>query len=289
MSIRVEILKRVPEIFYPFLLKIWYKLETGKTLDLEHPKSFNEKIQWLKLNDKNPLKTKYADKYLVKDFVKNTIGEEYVIPLLGVWDRFEDIDFDKLPEKFVLKTNNGCGTNIIVDDKSTFDKKSARKKINKWLKTNYAFQYGYEMQYNSIKPKIIAEEFIGKGKAPDDYKVWCFNGKVEYIQYLTDRDTELKMAFYDTNWHKQDFVYTYKKCDFEVPKPVNLELMINLASKLSQHFEHVRVDFYILPNNQIKFGEMTFTSCSGVSKWSDEDINLKLGSMIKLPIDEEVL
>ena len=141
-------------------LKDWYKRRTKKELDLENPKTFNEKIQWLKLYDSTPIKTKLADKYLVREWVKEKIGEEYLVPLLGVWDKFDDIDFDKLPDKFVLKCNHGCGWNLIVTDKSKIDKVEAKKKFDKWMNTNFAFCNGLELHYKNIQPKIIAEEYL---------------------------------------------------------------------------------------------------------------------------------
>jgi lipopolysaccharide biosynthesis glycosyltransferase len=190
-------------------LKEWYKKRTGKKLNLKHPKSFNEKIQWMKLFDSTPLKTKLADKYLVRDWVKEKIGEKYLIPLLGVWDDFDDIDFDKLPDKFVLKANHGCGWNIIVEDKNDFDIVESKKKFDSWLNTNFAFKAGFEMHYQNIKPKIIAEQFIqNEDNDLYDYKVWCFNGKPEYIMFLAERQKGLKMAFYDTSWNRLPFVYS---------------------------------------------------------------------------------
>lgn len=277
-------LKKIRKYQYTAYLKEWFNYATGEELNLKNPKTFNEKIQWLKLYENNPLKTKLADKYLSREYVKEKIGEEYLIPLLGVYDNFDDIDFDKLPNKFVIKTNHGCGYNIIVKDKNNFDKVDAKKKINEWLKTNYAFLYGLELQYKDIKPKIIIEEFIENfDNELYDYKVWCFMGKAHYIQFLSERNVHLKMAFYDRDWNKQNFVYNHPLDDKNIEKPKNLDLLLNLAEKLAAGFPHVRVDFYILNDGTIKFGEFTFTSFSGICDWRPKETNLMLGNLVVLP------
>ena len=172
-------------------LKDWYKLHTGKTLDLENPQTLNEKIQWLKLFDTTPLKTRLTDKYLVREWVREQIGEKYLIPLLGVWDNFDEIDFDALPEKFVLKANHGCHWNIVVKNKKEFNKDDAKEKMNKWLNTNYAFIYGLELQYKEIKPRIIAEKYLENYHGDIyDYRIWCLNGHPVYIAV----DIERKIA-----------------------------------------------------------------------------------------------
>lgn len=265
----------------PEALKDWYYEKTCERLDLENPKTFNEKIQWLKLYDSTPLKTKLADKYLVRDWVKEKIGEEYLIPLLGVWDKADDIDFDKLPNQFVLKCNHGCGYNIIVKDKTKLDKKETLRKLNHWMQENYAFR-SFEMHYSDIPRKIMAEEYISNGKDLYDYKIWCFNGEAKYIQFLSERQKGLKMAFYDRNWNKQDFVYSYKINNDEVDKPHNLDELLLLAEKISKEFAHVRVDFYILNDGSIKFGEMTFTSYSGACKWEPQSANIMMGNLINI-------
>ena len=286
---KYQLCKYMPEEKYPEYLKDWFYKCTGEELNLDNPQTFNEKIQWMKLFDSTPLKTQLADKYLVRDWVKEKIGEEYLIPLLGVWDKFDDIDFDKLPDKFVLKANHGCAWNIIVTDKHKFDKKEAKQKFDKWIHTNFAFNAGLELHYKNIKPLIIAEEYIENDHQDlYDYKIWCFGGKAQYIQFLSERKEGLKMLFYDTAWNKQDFVYSYPRNEKNIEKPKNLELLLTLAEKLAQGFSHVRVDFYILNNGSIKFGEMTFTSMSGACKWVPADTNKKIGQLIKFPEKEKI-
>ena len=268
-------------------IKKWYRRKTGKNLGLKNPRTYNEKVQWMKLYDSTPIKTELTDKYLVRNWVKEKIGEEYLIPLLGVWDSFDDINFDKLPEQFVLKCNHGCGYNIIVKDKNKFNKNKARKKINKWLKKDYGLK-GYEQHYSDINKKIIAEKYLeNSNRDLYDYKVWCFSGKAHYIQFLSERNTKgLKMAFYDRKWIKQDFVYSHPMDDKNIEKPKNLDLLLSLAEKLSQGFNHVRADFYITNEGKIYFGEMTFTSCSGICDWKPDYMDMYFGNLLELPIDK---
>lgn len=262
-------------------LKHWFFHKTGKTLDLSNPKSFNEKIQWLKINDSTPLKTKLSDKYLVKDFIKEKIGEEYIIKTLGVWDNFDEINFDLLPNQFVLKCNHGSGYNIIVKDKKNFNKKSAKKKITKWLNEDYSFINGYEMHYSNIERKIIAEEYISDLETNlYDYRFFCINGKVEQIWVdILSGTPEHKRNIYNKNWEILNIVVKWPRLIDNIPKPINLDKMIELSEKLSKDFSLVRVDFYNV-QNKIYFGEMTFTSMSGTGKFEPEIEDYKLGEKI---------
>ena len=271
---------------YKTELMNWYAKHMHQPLNLDYPQTFNEKIQWLKLYDSTPIKTRLADKYLVRDWVKEKIGEKYLIPLLGVYDKFEDINFDNLPNQFVIKCNHGCGYNIIVKDKSTLNLAEVKTKLAKWMNEDFAFKCRCELHYRDITPKIIVEKFIENQGTNDlyDYKFWCFNGQVEYIQFLSERNLDgLKMAFYNKNWEKQNFVYSYPLDKKTADRPTNLDLMIKLAEELSQGFPHVRVDFYRLNDGTIYFGEMTFTSASGICQWNNEKIDLHLGELIHLP------
>jgi len=264
-------------------LKIWYKAKTGEDLNLQNPKTFNEKIQWLKLYDSTPLKTRLADKYLVREWVAEKIGAEYLIPLLGVWDSFDEIDFDKLPERFVLKANHGYHWNYIVTDKSLFNKEEAKAKFDEWLNTNFAFK-GLELHYMNIPPKIIADEYL-ENEENDlyDYKVFCFGGKAEIINYISGRNRDVKEAYFDLNWRKLPFTTSFARNNAEISKPKNLELLIELAEKLAAGFPHVRVDFYILNDGSLKFGEMTFTTANGLDKWDPPEYNRVYGDLLKLP------
>ena len=253
-------------------------------LDLYNAQTFNEKIQWLKLYDSTPIKTRLADKYLVRDWVKEKIGEEYLIPLLGVYDKFEDINFNKLPNQFVIKCNHGSGWNIIVKDKTQLDLTEAKNKLNGWMNENFAFKAGYELHYRDIKPKIVIEKYIDEiGTALYDYRFFCFNGKVEQIWLDVYSGTpNHKRKIYDRNWQELNIIVKWPRLETVVPKPHNLKEMINLAETMSKGFALVRVDFYDV-NDKIYFGEMTFTSMSGTGIFEPAVEDLKLGKKIKLP------
>lgn len=260
---------------------------TGEELEPEHPKTFNQKIQWLKLFDSTPLKTKLADKYLVREWVKETIGEEYLIPLVGgPWYSAKDIDFDALPEKFVLKANHSSGMNIVVTDKSSLDRKKIKKQCSKWLKKNYGLWEYMELHYRDIRPCIIAEQYMENetGDLPD-YKFYCFNGKPTYIQLISGRRDETLMTYVDTDWKDAGFTckHYYGKMEELPPRPKQLDKALELARKLSSGFAFVRVDLYMLGDSTIYFGEMTFTPASGVRPWLPESANEMLGDMIELP------
>lgn len=269
--------------FYKNLLEGWYNTTTKQDLDLDDPKTFNEKIQWMKLYDSTPIKTRLADKYLVRDWVKEKIGEEYLIPLLGVYDSFEEIDFDSLPNQFVIKCNHGSAMNIIVKDKSQLDLSEVKEKLDRWMNENFAY-HSFELHYRDIKPKIIIEKFItNDGVVLYDYKFWCFNGKVKYMQFRDDFSSNLKMVFYNLDWKKQPFFYDHSLYENELEKPYNFDEMVEIAKKLCQDFAFVCVDLYRLNDGSIKFGEMTFTRSSGCGKWNEEKYNRYMGDLISLP------
>ena len=258
--------------------------KTGKDIDLSHPETYNEIIQWTKLYDFDDEKCKLADKYLVRDWVKQKIGEKYLIPLLGVWEHADEIDFDQLPSSFVLKCNHGCGYNIIVKNKEKEDVHKIKKQLNDWIHEQFAYKFGFEMQYVRIHPLIIAEEYIENDNEDlYDYKVFCFNGKAKYIMFLSDRKTGLKGQIYDLEWKLQPFVHNFEKSNELIQKPDNLDELIECAEKLAKDFIQVRVDFYRLNDGSWKFGEMTFTTASGMGKWTPEEYDKILGDMIQLP------
>ena len=250
---------------------------------MEKPTTINEKMQWIKLYDYSPIKSKLADKYEVREWVGQKIGEDVLVPLLGKWDTFDEIDFNKLPQRFVLKATHGCGCNIIVKEKSSLDINEARKKFRTWMKTDYSYFTG-ELQYHDIKPRIIAEEYMENGNDDIyDYKVFCFNGEPQYIMFLKDRKQGLRMAFYDLEWNKQEFTYNYPRIDEKIEKPKEIEQIIEYSRKLCKDFLTVRIDFYILNDGTIRFGEMTFVSCGGFSKWYPPKYDDILGKKLKLP------
>jgi len=265
-------------------LKIWYKNIKGKDLDLNNPKTFNEKIQWLKLFDSTPIKTLLADKYLVKNFIKKTIGEKYLIPLLKVWDSYEKIDFDSLPNKFVLKANHGSGMNVIIHDKNKYNLNEIKNITKKWMNINYAFFYGFELHYMNIKPKIMAEMYYDNFNGDlFDYKIYCFDGRVESIAFLSGKKKFRRIAFFDPQWNRLNYTDTYPAFEYEIPKPERLNEMIEISQKLSKGFAFARVDLYILNNGDIKFGEITFSPGSGTIDFNPPEQNRIFGDMIKLP------
>lgn len=279
-----DYLKSSPESVYIQELSDWFTHATGETLELDNPKTFNQKVQWLKLFDTTPLKTQLSDKYLVRDWVREKIGDKYLTELLGVWDNFDDIDFSLLPERFVLKGNHGCAFNYIVPDKSKLNISDARYKFTSWMKINYAYR-GFEPQYLNIKPVIIAEEYLeNDGDDLYDYKIWCFGGEPKFIQFIRERNKGgTKMAYFDTDWNKQPFVSNNIRIEDEIEKPKNLDEMLEIARILSKDFCYVCVDLYHLNDGTIKFGEMTFTRANGACHWNPPEYNTIIGDMITLP------
>ena len=277
-----KLLKLLPDYIF---LKIKYKYKFNKKLDLNNPQTFNEKLQWLKLYDRNPEYTKMVDKYEAKKYVANIIGEEYIIPTLGVYDKFEDINFATLPNQFVIKCTHNSGGLIICKDKTKLNIKEARKKINKSLKRNY-FYTGREWPYKNVKPRIIAEQYMEDKKNDElyDYKFMCFNGKVKCSFVCTDRYSEdgLKVTFFDLNWNKMPFERHYPNSNNVIEKPINYELMIKLAETLSKDIPFVRVDFYEI-NNKPYFGELTFYPGNGMEEFTPEKYDKILGDMLELP------
>ncbi len=265
-------------------LKILYKFNINKELNLENPQTFNEKLQWLKLNDRKDIYTTMVDKYEVKKYVSAIIGKEYVIPTLGVYDKFNEIDFKKLPNKFVIKCTHDSGSTIICKDKKKFDIKMAKKKINKALKHNYYYT-GREWPYKNVKPRIIIEEYMQDEKLKElrDYKFFCFNGKVNLFKVDFDRFLEHRANYYDKNLKLLKFGEEVCPPDFEkkIEIPKDIMKMIELAEKLSNEKKFVRIDFYYT-NKKIYFGEMTFYPASGFGKFTSEDWNYKLGKWINI-------
>lgn len=269
------------------LEKLYYQ-RTGIKPDLETHARYTEKIQWRKLYDNNPIYSKLSDKYAVREWVAEKIGGEYLIPLLGVWDSFDEIDFDALPEKFVLKTNNASGTNCIVTDKHAVDRRLLRMKFNFWMKLDFADFAGYEMHYKAIPPKIIAEKLIESSEGADlpDYKFICFDGKVDHIWVDHGRYHDHTRATFDTDWNPLPFLPNHYPLEENVPKPPHLNEMIAIAQKLSAGFDHVRVDLYDC--EQIYFGEMTFTNASGFAVYHPDEYDQRIGSRWKIhpPIED---
>lgn len=266
-------------------LKKLFKCHMKRELNLDNPQTFNEKLQWLKLYDRKPEYTTMVDKYAVKKYVANVIGEEYIIPTLGVWNHFDEIDFDKLPNQFVLKCTHDSGGIVICTDKSNLDLKAAKKKIEKCLRRNYYWS-SREWPYKNVKPRIIAEKYMSdEGKEElSDYKVLCFNGEPKIVEVHKGRfNGQHTQDCYDEFWNKTDIEqYDLPKTDEIMPKPAFLEEMLHLSKLLSKDLIHVRVDWYFT-NNRLYFGELTFFDGSGYNLFCGNADEL-LGSWIKLPI-----
>ena len=263
-------------------LEYVYKERMGKNLNLDNPKTFNEKLQWLKLYNRNPMYTKLVDKYEVREYVSKIIGKDYLIPLLGVYNSCEEIDFDSLPNQFVLKLTHDSGTVIICKDKKTFNKKEAISKLKKGLKRKYFYLYR-EWPYKNVKPRIIAEKYMKDNNSSvlNDYKFYCFNGEPKIMFIITDRGIDPKINFFDMKFNEINLQQGFKNSDKKIIKPKKFDEMIDLSRKLSSSIPHVRVDFYIL-NGKVYFGELTFFDSAGLEKFTPEKYDEILGSYIDL-------
>ena len=266
-------------------LNFRYKKVFNRNIDWENPKTYNEKLQWLKINDRNPLYTTLVDKYAVKDYVANVIGKEHVIETYGVWDKFDDIDFNSLPNQFVLKCTHDSGGLVIVKDKTKLNKKTAKAKIEKSLKTNF-YLAGREWPYKNVPRKIIAEKFMvdESGYELKDYKFFCFDGKVKALFIATDRmkeGEEVKFDFFDRDFNHLPFKHGHENSKSEIKKPEKFDEMIELAEKLSSGLKHVRVDLYNV-KGQIYFGEMTFYHHTGLVPFEPDEWDYTFGSWIKI-------
>lgn len=267
-------------------LKRLFKLKMGKNLNLDNPQTFCEKLQWLKLYNRKPEYTQMVDKYEAKKYVANIIGEEYIIPTLGVWDRLEDIDWDSLPNQFVLKTTHGGGGGgvVICRDKSIFNIEDARKKLNKSFKQSIYKNYR-EWPYKNVKPRIIAEEYVTSGgDYINDYKFFCFNGKPKAMLVASGRYVEPETCFdyFDMEFNHLPFEQGGPNYNKPIEKPRLFDEMKDIAEKLSANIVHARIDLYDV-NGLVKFGEITFFDSSGMAAFNPEEWDYTFGSWIKLP------
>ena len=282
MKLFRKLSRLIPDRIY---LQIVYFKHFRRFINFNNPKTFNEKIQWLKLNYRNEEDTKLVDKYRVKQYITKLIGEEYVIPTLGVWKNVDDIDFKSLPEKFVLKCNNDSGGIVICKNKKDFDEAKAKSFLKERLKNN-GYWYGREWPYKNVKPCIIAEKYMEDSISKDikDYKFFCFNGSMEFFDIDIDRFIEHRANYYDRNGNFLPFGKTYCPPDYtkKIEMPKNLDKMIELAETISHNTVLSRIDFYEI-DGQVYFGEITFYPGSGFSPFTDEKWDYKLGDMIDLP------
>lgn len=282
----LKIMTRVlPDSLY---VRLRYFQRMKKFPNLKYPKTFNEKLQWLKLHDRKPEYTKMVDKYEVREYIKEKIGEEYLIPFLGVWDSFDEIDFDNLPQQFVLKCTHDSGGLVICRDKNKLDIKAAREKINKSLETNYYWQ-GREWPYKNVKPRIVAEKYMedkitSQERGLTDYKIYCFEGeaKFAYVSEGLENHATANINFVTLDWEKAPF----QRLDFEefncLPKkPKTFDKMIELAEKLAKGIHFLRVDFYEI-DGRIYFGELTFFPGNGCVELKPAEWDKTLGTYISL-------
>ena len=270
-------------------LSLRYRFQMGYWIDWKNPKTFTEKLQWLKVYDFKPEYTKMVDKYAVKDYVASIIGKEHIIPTLGVWDRVKDIDWDSLPDQFVLKTTHGGGGGgvVICSDKSKFDRKAAEKKLSASMKANVTSTR--EHPYYKIPKRIIAEKYMADTSRPNvddlvDYKFFCFNGQPQYCQVIRDRHTEETIDFYDMEWNHMPFVGlnpVARNGLTPVARPEHLDKMQEICRKLAKDKPFVRVDLYVIDDKEY-FGELTFYPASGFGVFTPDEWNRKLGDLLDL-------
>ena len=248
------------------ILPIYFEHHMHKKLDLNSPITFNEKLQWLKMNYKNPLMTELVDKIKVRDFVKQKIGSDYLIPLIGIYDDFDEIDFKTLPDRFVIKCNHDSGSYIICTDKNEFDIQSAKEKIKQHMNTNYFYMWR-EWPYKNVVPQILIEPYMEDiaQHSFNDYKILCFNGVADNVMVCSERQSgNVKRRYFDREWNFKRYNYEglNEPEGFSMDKPERMEEMFRMAEKLSEGFPCVRVDLYCI-NNKIYFGEMTFFPWAG--------------------------
>lgn len=284
MSFAKKSLKFLPDKVY---VRLYFYLRVGRKLNLKDPVHFNDKLQWMKFNYRFPLQTIVSDKLLVRDYVEEKIGAKYLIPLLGSWEKYEDIDFDELPKQFVLKCNHDSGGLVVCTDKEVLDRNVAKKKIKKALTNNF-FYIGREYQYLNIKPMIICEEFISdNGNIPMDYKIYCFNGEPDVILVCKDR--------FSKNTHRASYLFFDQEWNFlplnkgdenisnpNIKKPKNLDEMICIARCLSKDFIFARIDLYNI-DGKIYFGEITLSPNSGFDPDIKEGTDLEFGKKLSIP------
>lgn len=275
----------------PMYLRLAFKFYTGRTLDLKTPRTFNEKLQWLKLHDRKPEYTVMVDKVKVRSYVSEKIGPQYLIPCLGVWNAPDEIDFNSLPDQFVLKCNHNSGTGMcICKDKGRIDAGEIRAGLQRGLEENY-FYLGREWPYKDVPRRIIGEKYLadGSGTGLKDYKVLCFHGDPKLIQLHIGRFTDHQTQdFYDTQWHKTTISmgrYThYKVSETVLPKPELLDEMLRLSRILAKDIPHVRVDWYIV-DGHLYFGELTFYDGSGFDSYDDLNDDMMIGDWLRLPFE----
>ncbi len=265
-------------------LRWLFRLKMGYKLNLKAPRTYNEKLQWLKLNDIHPEYAKLVDKIDAKNFVEQKIGAKYIIPTIGTWDNVNDIEWDNLPEKFVIKCTNDSGGIVVCKDKSRLDINRAKAKLEDGWRKNY-YQRNKEYPYRDLKPRIIAEEYMEdeSGFELKDYKIFCFDGEPRFLFVATGRqEQDTRFDFFDLEWNHLPVLNGHPNADHPIDKPKNFPEMLEVARKLSANIPHVRVDLYNV-NGNIYFGEMTFFHWSGMAPFEPEEWDYRFGEYLKLP------
>lgn len=281
-SIVSNFFRWLPDATY---LKLLYRFKMGHRLDLKNPQTFTEKLQWLKLYNRKPIYTTMVDKYAVKQYVANIIGEEYIIPTLGVWDKPDDIDWDSLPNQFVLKTTHGGGASgvVICKDKNALDRQETIDKLNQSLKSDI-YKSLREWPYKNVPKRIIAEKFMVDSSGElRDFKFYCFDGTPKVLLVASNRFTSHNYDYFDMDFNRLPITSVAGKNNYEINEsPSNFEKMKELVAILSKGLPHVRIDLYNC-NGDIYFGEMTFYDSSGFDDMNSNEWNSRFGSWITLP------
>ena len=275
----INLLRFIPTKPY---LKMVYRIKAGKKLNLKNPVTFCDKQNWLKVNDIHPEYTQLVDKIGVRDYIKENFGEEYLFPIHGVWENFDDIDFESLPEKFVLKCNHDSGSVKVIIDKSKINKTELKEFFDTRLKMN-SYVFGREYPYKDVKPLIYAEKYmVADGESDiNDYKFFCFNGKPEIMFIATDRSSDVKFDFFDMDFNHLDIVNIHEQSGIEIQKPKMFEQMKEFAAKLSKGMKFVRIDLYEI-GGKIYFGEFTFFHGGGFWPMTPEKWEYDLGKLIDI-------
>lgn len=272
----------LPDKWY---LMLRYRMKFHQWPDLKNPKLYTEKVQWLKLYDRKPQYTVMVDKYQAKNYIANIVGDQYIIPTYGTWEQFDDIDFESLPNRFVLKCTHNSGGVVVCLDKQTFDFENARNVINSCLKENY-YWHSREWPYKNVKPRIIAEEYLYDSEYPDesimDYKLLCFSGEPRLLYYAEENTDDPYSDIYDMNFQKINLQFPEPNSEIVAKMPDNFEEMKAVARKLSKGLAHLRVDFYSV-NGKLYVGELTFYHCAGLVDIHPKEWNQILGEWIILP------
>ena len=271
----------LPQDRYERELCIWYQKVTGKTLNLRDPVTFNEKIQWLKLYDSTPVKSRLADKYAVREWIREQGEEQILVPLIGVYDHFDEIEYDTLPRQFVIKTTHGCGWNVIVEDKEQLDWAETGLQVEEWLTLDFAYCNGFELHYSNIRPRIIIEKYLGSLDTTQVvHRFFCFDGMPRFV--TVGSFGRPSCTVFDMEWNQQPFSDELGAAEVPPVKPSTWDEMKRLAKKLSRGFAFVRVDLYPGEDEPL-FSEMTFTPGTGITKWNADKADLYLGDLLRLP------